>query len=368
MLGVYLHVPFCEKKCNYCAFSSFVTANEEKERYIESLIDEINSFHKKYSDKKYKEIDTIYFGGGTPSVLSTSQFARIVDAIYKNFDVKNAEFTVEVNPNSIDEEKLRVYKQKGVNRISIGVQSLNNEDLSFIGRLHDKNMAISSIKMAKKYFKNISCDLIIGLPYQNEENFNAQIQTLIDCGVTHISSYMLQVEPNTPLEKMVKENRGVILDEDDTIKIYDSAVKFLALKNFKQYEVSNFALEGYESKHNFKYWSGEEYVGFGLSSHSLLNDCRIANASKFEDYYKRQNIFKETLGKKEKIEEHIMLGLRCCLGISKSYLKNLGYNIEDNEYVKDFKKREVLLEEEDKIFLNSKFYGVNNFIIASLLP
>ena len=363
MLGVYIHIPFCEKKCNYCAFSSFVS--DEREKYVESLIEEINDFRRKYGTK-YRNVDTIYFGGGTPSILSTQQFSKICQAIYNNFDVFNAEFTVEVNPNSINEEKFKCYKACNVNRISIGVQSLNDQILNLLGRLHNSQTAINSIKMARKYFKNISCDMIIGLPNQ-EKDYLKDLNTLVENDITHISTYMLQIESGTPFEKMV-EKKELILDEDETIKLYDETVKFLISKGFNQYEVSNFAKTGFESKHNFKYWSGEEYVGFGLASHSYLEGCRTANASTFKEYYARVKSLNEKLEAKELIEEHLMLGLRCYIGINKTYLKNLGYDIEGNPNYKDFLQREVLIKKEDQIFLNPQYYSVNNFIIASLIP
>lgn len=370
MLGVYVHIPFCERKCAYCAFSSFVKKDDAIEEYVKHLTSEINRFHDKYDGERYRKIDTIYFGGGTPSILKPHLFKQIVKVLKENFELaENYEFTVECNPNSLTEEKLLTFKEEGVNRISLGVQSLNDDALKFIGRLHDSSEALNAIKLTKKYFDNVSADLLIGLPAIEKEEFKNQLPKLIDAGVKHISAYMLQVEEGTPLAKMVDENPSLLPDDDICVGIYEDSAKFLAKMGFERYEVSNFALKGFESKHNIKYWTGDEYVGFGLSAHSYLNNVRFSSSNSFSSYYNGEKALSEVLSNKELIEEHIMLGLRCKNGISKSYLNGLGYDITKVQSFDDFIKRGVLVEEgDDKIKLNPTYYGVNNFIIASLLP
>ncbi len=369
MLGIYVHIPFCERKCLYCAFSSFVASGEERERYVDHLTKEISAFHNKYEGENYRKVDTIYFGGGTPSILNTEDFKKIVKTIKENFDIaKDYEFTVECNPNSLTEEKLITFKEEGVNRISLGVQSLNEEALKFIGRLHNCKEALGAIKLAKKYFDNVSVDVLIGLPKIQKGDFINDLSRLINEGVKHISAYMLQVEEGTPLQKLVNCKPALLPDDDECVEIYEEASKFLSSKGYERYEVSNFAIKDFESRHNFKYWTGEEYVGFGLSSHSLLKNERIANASDFNSYYNEKGKMREVLGKKELIEEHIMLGLRCKNGISKDYLKKIGYDITKCQSLNDFIKRDVVTEKGDRIYLNPSYYGINNFIIASLLP
>ncbi len=370
MLGVYIHIPFCQRKCNYCAFSSFVCDEKEVERYTQKLIEDINSFHNKYPQDRYKKVDTIFIGGGTPSLLPLNHFEKIVKALKDNFDVSDDyEFTIECNPNSLSEEKLSCYKKNGANRLSIGVQSLDDDELKFAGRIHDGEGAIKTIEMAKNYFDNISCDLLIGLKGMKKSKFLNGLDRLISLGVKHISAYMLQIEKGTVLEKMLKEGTESVPDEEECIEVYEETTKFLAEKGFSRYEVSNFAKEGYESRHNLKYWSGEEYVGFGLSAHGFLGDQRIACADRFDLYYKDEGMYCENLGNKEKIEEHIMLGLRCKIGVDKKYLMQLGYDIDKNNSLKDFIENGVIISGNDsKLFLNPQFYGVNNFIITSLLP
>lgn len=367
MLGVYIHIPFCEKKCNYCAFSSFSGREREIDKYISSLTKEISSFKDKNGLQK---IDTIYIGGGTPSILTPLQIERIFESLKSNFLIEeNCEITIECNPNSLNKEKLESYKKEGVNRLSIGVQSLDDNDLKFIGRLHNSEKALASIRLAKECgFENISVDLLIGLKNSNVDNFISQLEVLINEDIQHISTYMLQIEENTPLEKMVKENADLLPSDDESVEIYNESAKFLQKRGFLRYEVSNFAKNGYESRHNLKYWSGENYIGFGLSAHSYMNGVRFANSNNFEDYYSRKLSLKEVLTKEQLIEEHIMLGLRCKNGIDIKFLKDLNYDIEKNQYLNEFIERGILKRTENKIFINPEYYGINNFIIVHLLP
>ncbi|MBQ8443882.1 MAG: radical SAM family heme chaperone HemW [Clostridia bacterium] len=363
MLGIYVHIPFCESKCAYCAFSSFVRGEEEREKYIAKLIDEINS----YSGET--EIDTIYIGGGTPSVLSINLMEKLIGVIKDKFSLaENYEFTIEANPCSLTEEKLACYKKNGVNRLSIGVQSLNDTQLKFIGRRHNSEGAISAITLAKKYINNLSCDLLIGLKDMDKNEFCGQITMLANLGVEHISAYMLQVENGTPLAKMVADNPLLLPDDDQCVEAYDEIVKSLDKLGFHRYELSNFAKTGKESRHNYKYWTGEDYIGFGLGAHSYANGKRWANSSNFEDYYAGKLASEEILTEEQQLEEHIMLGLRCKAGISKKFLIQKGYDIQKSDSYIDFLEKDILQESGDNVKLNPKFYGVSNYIIVKLLP
>lgn len=365
MLGIYVHIPFCESKCHYCAFASFVRDEKEQEKYMNSLIEEIQNFSK----KEKRNIDSIYIGGGTPSIISTDLIGKLFKVLKENFVwSKDLEFTIEANPCSLTEEKILFYKENGVNRLSLGVQSLENDKLKAIGRRHDSLEATAKIKLAKEYIDNISVDLLIGLPDMDKEKFLLQIELLSSLNVKHISAYMLQLEENTRLLKMVENKEISLPDDDECVDAYEDMVNSLAKKGFERYEVSNFAKHGYESKHNFKYWTGEDYVGFGLGAHSYLNGVRFANSSTFDGYYKRELSQKEILTERQKMEEHIMLGLRCKAGISKEFLKKYGYDIEKSEKYIEFKEKSILNENEDKISLNPDYYGVSNYIIASILP
>ncbi len=366
MLGIYVHLPFCESKCNYCAFNSFVASEEEREKYLNVLIEDISFFAK--TNKRI--VDTIYFGGGTPSLLSANQFERLINVIKNSYKLhKNCEITLEANPNSLNEEKLNCYRNNGVNRLSIGVQSLNDESLKFIGRRHNSTEAIEKIKLAKKYFNNISCDLLIGLPTICCDEYIKTVKKLIDAGATHISSYMLQVEDNTPLKNMVKQNPNLLPCDDECAEIYDKVVEFLEKNKFHRYEISNFARKGFESRHNIKYWTNKPYIGFGLSAHSYIDGKRWACGERLVDFYKHKRTMEEVLGEREKIEEHIMLGLRCFKGIDILYLKKLNYYIEKNQFYNQYIGSNVLIKKgKNRVILNPKYYEVNNLIITNLMP
>ena len=271
-ISVYIHLPFCERKCLYCAFTSFVSSDDVQKEYVKHLIKEIENFKDGYKAK------TIYFGGGTPSVLRLDLLGKIFDALKNKFEIeKDAEITMEVNPNSVDEEKLGFYKRLGVNRLSIGIQSLNDKTLKKLGRLHTKKDVLYKLQLATKFFDNISCDLILGL--EKEKNVVKYARKLIKFGIKHISCYILEVHENTPLYSLVKNKKYQPLNDEAVAKSYEELRKFLEKQGFNQYEISNFSFLCFESKYNLAYWSYDDYVGFGLSSHSFLDGARYENSS-----------------------------------------------------------------------------------------
>ena len=359
-ISIYIHIPFCERKCSYCAFVSFCLSKIDREKYIQALLEEIESF------STVKSVKTIYLGGGTPSLLTKEEIFSIFRKLREKFDIdENAEITIEVNPNSVEEDKLRAYNEVGVNRISVGVQSLSNKSLKSIGRLHTKKEAIEKLKLIGKYFDNISADLIIGL--SGEKSVTKYAKNLIKLNIKHLSSYMLEVHENTKLYFEVRDKKYCPLDEIGVTKSYDKLVKFLKKHGFVQYEVSNFALAGYESKHNLNYWSYGEYVGFGVSSHSFLNGKRIANPITLQGYYKHERK-EEKITKSMEIEERIMLGLRCYLGVDISILQKLGYDIQKSESYRKFLKEGEIVEDDGKFYLLPKYYKFADYYILNLLP
>ena len=359
-ISIYIHIPFCERKCSYCAFVSFCLSKIDREKYIQALLEEIESF------STVKRVKTIYLGGGTPSLLTKEEIFSIFRKLREKFDIdENAEITIEVNPNSVEEEKLKAYKEVGVNRISVGVQSLSNKSLKSIGRLHTKKEAIEKLKLIGKYFDNISADLILGL--SGEKSVIKYAKNLIKLNIKHLSSYMLEVHENTKLYFEVRDKKYCPLDEIGVTKSYDKLVKFLKKHGFVQYEVSNFALKGYESKHNINYWSYGEYVGFGVSSHSFLNGKRIANSITLQGYYKHERK-EEKITKSMEIEERIMLGLRCYLGVDISILQKLGYDIQKSESYRKFLKEGEIVEDDGKFYLLPKYYKFADYYILNLLP
>lgn len=359
-ISVYIHLPFCERKCLYCAFTSFVSCDDVQKEYVKHLIKEIENFKDGYKAK------TIYFGGGTPSVLRLDLLEKIFDALKNKFEIeKDAEITMEVNPNSVDEEKLGFYKRLGVNRLSMGIQSLNDKTLKKLGRLHTKKEALYKLQLATKFFDNVSCDLILGL--EKEKNVVKYARKLIKFGIKHISCYILEVHENTPLYSLVKNKKYQPLNDEAVAKSYEKLRKFLEKQGFNQYEISNFSLVGFESKHNLAYWSYDDYVGFGLSSHSFLDGARYENSSNLKAYYEGKGQ-SETITSDKEIEERILLGLRCKNGVDLEKLKNLGYILEKNEFFMQFLEKNILKKVNNRIFLNPNYYAVSDFIIEHLLP
>ncbi|MBE7075829.1 MAG: radical SAM family heme chaperone HemW [Clostridiales bacterium] len=361
MLSLYVHIPFCERKCNYCAFNSFVATEEKQDDYVERLCKEIKR------RKSSKPVQSIYIGGGTPSLLSDKNICKIIKTIFENYDVyEDAEFTIEANPNSLTEEKLILYKFLRVNRISLGIQTLDNKNLRKIGRLHNKEMALKKVELARKYFDNVSADLIVGLNNEDGRRLCSYAKQLLHLGIKHISCYLLEVYEDTKLYEMLEKNLYSILNDDQTIDAFNKLSNYLIDQGMSRYEISNFAFDGYEGKHNLNYWKRGEYLGFGISAHSFIDGKRLKNADTIFDY--KSNIVEvENLSTKEVIEEKIMLGLRCFIGVDLNELKELGYDITQNEYFFSYLNQGVLTQKEEKIFLNPIYYHISNTIISNLI-
>jgi len=360
-ISLYVHIPFCEKKCAYCAFNSFCANDLELEQYLEALCEEIAK------RKSERPVKTIYIGGGTPSILSESQIEKVVTTIFDNFNIyEDAEFTIEANPNSITEEKLLCWKKLRINRLSIGVQSLSDKSLKKIGRLHDRKIALEKIKLARKYFDNVSADLIVGLEGESGKDLCRYAKELLELKVKHVSCYLLEVYEDTLLGKMVKNKSYKPLDDDQMIAAFNKLSNYLVDQGMWRYEISNFAFEGYDSRHNFSYWRRDEYLGFGASAHSFEGSRRYKNADTISDY-KKGVVVDEILTTEEIVEEEIMLGLRCASGIDLAKIKSLGRDLTQDEYYKDYLDQGILCENDGVVTLNSAYYHVSNTIISNLL-
>lgn len=316
--SAYIHIPFCKKKCGYCAFVSY-NKPELQNIYVEKLIDEIKV---KYKGEKLK---TLYFGGGTPSLMNVSQ----IENILQNFSFANyAEITLEANPDSINLEYLKCLKNIGINRLSIGVQSFDDNILKLANRLHSAKQAIDAVKNSRKAgFENISLDFIYGLPEQTIESFKEDLKTAISLNPEHISLYGLKIEEDTPFSKQNFKN---IADDDMQAKMYRCAVE--TLKGFDHYEFSNFAQNDKFSRHNMNYWNNEEYYGFGAAAHGYLAGNRYSNISKLEEYIKNpiKPDYKHNVTQQERLEEEIFLGFRRCAGIDVEKI-NKKFSINFNE-------------------------------------
>ena len=282
-LGIYIHIPFCKKKCHYCDFISFAGKQELIEQYINSLKREIENYK---TNKKEYLIETIYFGGGTPSYIASKYIIGILQELKQKFNIsKNAEITIEANPGTVDEQKLYDYYNAGINRISFGLQSTKSELLKLVGRIHTYSSFLDAYNLARKVgFKNINVDLMIGLPVQTLEDIEKDIEKVIELKPEHISVYSLIVEEGTIIEQKIKNKEIYLPSENLERKMYWKVKEKLQENGYQHYEISNFAKKGFESKHNMSCWNQEEYIGFGLAAHSYIDNKRYSNTENLEDY------------------------------------------------------------------------------------
>jgi len=330
-IGIYVHIPFCKQKCYYCDFVSYAKCEEKVEKYIQALKKEIKQEVKKIDKEKYI-IDTIYIGGGTPSLIDGKYIKEIVDTIKENYIITNeAEITIELNPGTVNKEKLRLYKEIGINRLSIGLQSTKNKILKDIGRIHTYEDFLECYNLARNVgFENINVDLMLALPNQKIIDVEESLKEVMKLNPNHISFYSLIVEENTPIDKMLEQGKIKLPDEEIERNMYWRVKQILEENNYLHYEISNFAKEGYESKHNLNCWNQEEYLGFGLASHSYFNNKRYSNIENIEEYirnieqanFEKNIIISEIQKEEDKKKEYMLLGLRKIEGINIQEFKN----------------------------------------------
>ena len=329
-LGIYIHIPFCKQKCYYCDFVSYVDTVERMNKYIEKLKEEIINEKNIYQNDY--NVTTIYIGGGTPSILEKEHIKDILDILkeqLKNNKTKfqDIEITIEVNPGTAKEEKLKQYKESGINRLSIGLQSTNDNLLKEIGRIHNYQDFLTTYNMAKKIgFENINIDLIIGLPNQTIKDLKNAIQEIKRLNPNHVSVYSLIVEEGTKIEQLLDQKILELPDEDLERKMYWYVKNSLELLGYNHYEISNFAKPRKESKHNLNCWEQKEYIGLGLAAHSYINGIRYGNTNNLKEYIETTNFQKiknieeeQTLEDRKK--EYMLLGLRKIQGVSISKFK-----------------------------------------------
>jgi oxygen-independent coproporphyrinogen-3 oxidase len=333
MSGIYLHIPFCRKACNYCNFH-FATSLQYKNEMVTALLKEIE-LRKDYLQNE--KVSTIYFGGGTPSILDKEDCKGLINKCKTEFNVSDdAEITLESNPDDITEEKLISWKEAGINRLSIGIQSFFEEDLQWMNRAHTAEQAIGSLQSAIKQFDNITIDLIYGYPILTDEKWKQNVDTVIQLGIAHISCYALTVEPKTPLDKLIRQHKKEDVDPEKQAQQFLLLMDWLQDAGYEHYEISNFAKPGMRSRHNSSYWAGKKYLGIGPSAHSYSGNSRqwnIANNKTYIDSLISSTIpfEKETLTETQKLNEYIMTSLRTIEGLN---LKAVDRGLSTDNYQK----------------------------------
>ena len=351
-LGLYVHIPFCKRKCYYCDFVSYDNCLSREDEYIESLLLEIE----KRGNKDNYFVDTIYFGGGTPSIIKPENIKKVLDKIYESFDVlNNAEITLEANPGTVNKEKLEKYLNYGINRLSIGLQSTNNDVLKLVGRIHTYEEFLDAYNSALEVgFNNINVDLMLALPSQSMEILNDSLEKVIALNPKHISFYSLILEEGTPLYNKVMNKELSLPDEETERKMYWTTKKLLEENGYIHYEISNFAKEGFYSNHNTNCWKQEEYMGFGAAAHSFIDNKRFSNSENLNEYIKgNKTTLNEELNQEDLEKEHIMLSLRMIKGLDINEL-NLKFNTNFEEKYKDIIQK---LKEENLVEIeNGRFY------------
>ncbi len=368
--GLYIHIPFCVKKCRYCAFNSYENMYDYAKSYTEAVINHIKSF-------EGEKIDTIYIGGGTPSSIDETLIAKLMECVYQHFDVqKNAEITIEANPKTINEKKLLSYRKCGINRLSMGSQSFNDDELKMLGRIHSADDIYKSVKLAQEAgFDNINLDIIYALFNQSEKSLAKTLEKTLELNPTHISCYGLMVEKGTPLFDDVQNKIYTPKSDEAYLKMYEFICDTLSKSGFLHYEISNFAKDkSYMSRHNLKYWHGNEYFGVGAGASGYVNSKRYTNESDvllyINDFSKEYDV--EILDKNAKMSEFMILNLRLLdegVDIDK-FNNSFGKGVFDvfGEKLKYHIEKTKMLEIKDKkIVLSKSAYYVSNAVLCDFL-
>ncbi len=368
--GLYIHIPFCKRKCNYCDFCSFAFGLEEQRKYTKALIDEISGYKRQ---KGKLALDTLYFGGGTPSLLDTELLKQIFLAIRDSFDIlPDAEITLEVNPATHSYESLKTYRELGINRISIGLQSIHEKEQKKLGRIHNLRDFEDCYDTARGLgFDNISVDIMYGIPYQTKESFDLTLDYIIKKSPEHISAYGLIIEDGTPFS--LERDTLALPTEDEECDMYYSADERLTLAGYSHYEISNYAKAGFESRHNLRYWKLRDYIGVGVSAHSYHLGVRYANTENFREYISGNYAhFKvpSSISKVPDEEEFIMLALRLSEGLDlKLYYECFGkdFRFGREEYISELISLGLADLRPDCFRLTKRGFYLSNTIISSLI-
>lgn len=377
-LEIYIHIPFCIKKCAYCDFLSSNQSEEIRSQYVQALIREIRTYDKKYHGYG---VTTVFFGGGTPSILEGEQIQDVFVALREVFNIaEDAEISMEANPGTVTREKLNAYKQAGVNRISFGLQSANNEELQLLGRIHTFEEFLESYQMARECgFENINVDLISAIPGQTLTRWEKTLRTVMKLEPEHISSYSLIIEEGTPFAKQYGERtKGArkLPSEEEERRIYRRTEELLAEAGYHHYEISNYAKEGKECRHNLGYWERKNYLGIGLGASSLIENTRYNHKDNLKEYIEHSEELEkiqtmtEVLTLDEQMEEFVFLGMRKMNGIVKEEFAQLFGKTIDECYgnnIERLKGQGLLIDEKGYLRLSKQGIDISNYVFAEML-
>lgn len=379
-LQLYIHIPFCIRKCAYCDFLSFAADEQTQEEYVKALQKELDFYGQKYSDRY---LTTIFIGGGTPSWLNEQAMASVMECVYRNFEVaEDAEITIECNPGTVSDEKFAVYKSSGINRLSIGLQSADNEELKMLGRIHTYEQFLRTYDKARHHgFSNINVDLMSALPGQTPEGFLSSLKKVIRLKPEHISAYSLIIEEGTPFfEKYYKDvelreagkETMLLPTEEAEYRTTKMTRELLQSNGYQWYEISNFAKKGRACRHNIGYWKRADYLGVGLGAASLIDNVRYANTDDIYEYMRQpEKAAKgEAVSRNAQMEEFMFLGLRLIDGFHREeFEKNFGVAIEGvfGSELKKLQQEELLVQSEGVIRLTEKGIDVSNYALSQFL-
>lgn len=362
MAGIYIHIPFCKSKCAYCNFFSVVTGKQRAD-FLDALKKEA-VIRKSYINNE--EVKTVYFGGGTPSLLKPDEVQSVIDVLYKNFNISgNAEITLEANPDTVSMELLKDFNTVGINRLSVGIQSFHDDDLQYLSRKHDSEHALQVLDWANMIgFQEVTMDLIYGIPTLTEEKWARNLDIFFSKGISHLSAYALTIEPKTALGQRIGKGVAAPVDEDATIRHYEMLVERAEKEGFEHYEISNFAKPGHYSRHNCSYWTGEKYLGLGPSAHSFDGVSRQWNVANVTEYCKLISDFqnslemnwfeKEILTSDDRYNEYVMTSLRTRWGCDIVEIREKF----GEKYQKCFEKNIVPYLEDGRLVRNGSCYAL----------
>ena len=373
-LSVYIHIPFCAKKCNYCDFLSAPATAEKRKQYLAALKSEMQAEAKRYEDFCVK---SVFFGGGTPSILEAQAITELLDVLKTAYHMDTqAEITLEMNPATATKEKMESWKKAGINRLSIGLQSAHDEELKMLGRIHCYADFLESYQNAREVgFTNVNIDLMSGLPGQDRKKWEDTLQKVLALKPEHISAYSLIIEEGTEICQNIERYPALPSEEEDR-KMYQRTKEILKENGFTRYEISNYAKEGYECKHNCVYWQRGNYVGFGLGAASMVENVRWTNTRDFDRYLAncRQPFMlqeeKEVLSERDCMEEFMFLGLRMMQGVKKAdFTRNFSKSMEEvyGDVIAKWEAQQMLYQDESHVWLSEQGIDVSNVIFSDFL-